>query len=1227
MSYTHLHLHTEYSLLDGANKVGELARTLKEYGYKSVAITDHGTMFGAIDFYKTMRKEGIKPIIGIETYIHDRSELGDKDTKTRWHLCLYAKDKEGYENLMYLSSMAYMHGFYYKPRINKDLLRLHSRGLVCSSACLQGEIAWHLNLSKNQKYGARGYVGAKEAALWYKDVFGDDFYLEIMRHGIGNQLDIEDDLLRLSKELDIKLIATNDTHYTFKDRADAHEIFMCIATGKKLQDKQRLRHDVCEFYLKTEEQMRELFLDMPEAIDNTQEIADKCNLELKLGEPTAPNFKFSREYSKEFNIPISNPDSEFDLTNDNEVFEELSKRGLEERLKYIDKDKHDEYRKRLQTEIDIIKKMKFSGYMLIVADFIKAAKDNGVPVGPGRGSAAGSLVAYSLKITDIDPLPYSLLFERFLNPERISMPDIDVDFCQFRRGEVIKYVVEKYGRSKVAQVVTFGKLLAKGVIRDVGRVLDVSLPDVDALTKLIPDELKITLEKAYEKEPKIAEFITSLNNNPKYAGMYSEKIGDMLWRYSLALEGLNRNAGTHAAGVVISNEDLWKKTPVFKLKAEEDDIATQYDKDLLEDVDLIKFDFLGLKTLTVIDNSIKQIKKNHGVDINWHSIDVNDKGVYETIQSGNTLGIFQIESAGMQDLNARLKPECFEDVVAVLALFRPGPLESGMVDDFIDIKHGRKEAFYAFAELKPILENTYGVIVYQEQVMQIVQAIGGFSLGGADLVRRAMGKKKPEEMAKLKGEYLAGAVKKGFDEKKADDLWELIVKFAGYGFNKSHSAAYAMIAFQTAYLKTYYPNEFMAALLTSEQGNVDKILKYKDELNRLGIKLLPPDINNSFSEFSVVKGQNAITFGLGAVKSANSSAVDYCIMEREKNGRYESFNEFLNRTLDGKVNRKTFEVFSLCGVFDCFGYSRKTLYDNLDYINTTAMNIRNSKEKSKESLFADENIYFVDITLENGDEFDNMIKLNYEKEILGAYASGHPLDEFSELVNKYNYTKSCDFDELEDGEGDINCIGKIQEFKTYLSKSGKRYAKLTIMDFYYFFDVIIFEKSLPLVEEILDGIKQEYRQKLLDDGKEVDEKLLEDDLSLINEVFLFKLRYKKNGKEKSFIFNELKNLKEVDVSEVKVAKTRKKHYMSDEKSFEKVVLDVDMDLLTLDKVRKIYSMLERLNKFDKGDMKIFLNIIEGESCAHYDTMMSVSADDVKRVREFVDSEIMNKSVG
>ncbi|MCR2067121.1 DNA polymerase III subunit alpha, partial [Campylobacter helveticus] len=716
--FTHLHLHTEYSMLDGANKLKELALTLKEQGATSVAMTDHGNMFGAIDFYQTMRAQGLKPIIGLEAYLHNMDDLGDKSSRQRFHLCLYAKNEVGYKNLMYLSSQSYIHGLYYYPRINKKLLEKHSEGLICSSACLQGEVNWHLNIhnERNVRFGAKGYEAAKEAALWYKRVFGEDFYFEIMRHGINDQRAIDDDIIRLSRELDIKIIATNDTHYTFKERADAHEVFMCIGMGKRFNDPDRMRHSVKEFYVKTAEQMSELFADIPEAISNTQDLANKCNLELKLGNPTPPNFKFTREYAKEFNIALPQEKVEFSFENDDLIFEYLCRKGLDERLKFIDEDKHEAYKERLETEIKIIKEMKFSGYMLIVHDFIKVAKDKNIPVGPGRGSAAGSLVAYSLKITDIDPIPYNLLFERFLNPERVSMPDIDVDFCQDRRGEVIDYVIDKYGSDKVAQVSTFNKLLAKGVIRDVARVLDISLQDVDEFIKLVPEELKITLDEAYEKEPKIKEFI---EKHPK---------GKELWEYAKALEGLNRNAGMHAAGLVISNESLWHKTPLFRQsKNDERHLITQYSKDHLEDVDLIKFDFLGLKTLTLIHNAIKLIKERYNKDIIWESIDVNDSKVYKTIQSGNTLGIFQIESDGMQSLNARLKPENFEDLVAVLALYRPGPMESGMLDDFIDRKHGLKKIVYPFDVLKEVLEPTYGVIVYQEQVMQIVQIIGGFS--------------------------------------------------------------------------------------------------------------------------------------------------------------------------------------------------------------------------------------------------------------------------------------------------------------------------------------------------------------------------------------------------------------------------------------------------------------------------------------------------------------------
>jgi DNA polymerase-3 subunit alpha len=861
--FTHLHLHTEYSLLDGANKIKPLAKKVKKMGMTSVAMTDHGNMFGAIDFYNAMRAEGIKPIIGMEAYIHNSEDIGDKTNRQRFHLCLYAKDEIGYKNLMFLSSQAYMHGFYYYPRINKQLLKDNAQGLVCTAACLQGEVNWHLNTNneRNVKNGAKGYDEAKKIALEYKEIFGEDFYLEIMRHGIGDQLFVDDQILRISKETGIKVVATNDTHYLEQKDADAHEAFMCIAMNKLYDDPKRLRHSVHEFYLKSPEQVAKLYADIPEALEATQEIADKCNLTIKLGNPTPPNFKFTRQKLTELNLEIPEPNEEYSLENDKILFIHECRVGLEDRLKIVPLERHQEYRDRLEVEIEIINNMKFPGYMLIVWDFVIVAKNMGIPVGPGRGSAAGSLVAFSLKITDIDPIPYGLLFERFLNPERVSMPDIDMDFCQSRRGEIIDYVVQQYGRANVAQIITFGKLLAKGVIRDVARVLDMPYAKADAMAKLIPDELGINLTSSYEKEPKIKELCDA---DPQAA---------RVWEYALALEGLNRNAGTHAAGVVISNEPLWKKTPLFKPSGL-DTLATQYNGKYVEDVDLIKFDFLGLKTLTVIEEANKLIEQRHGKRVNFITTDVNDKGVYDLIQTGNTMGLFQIESDGMQDLCKRLKPSNFEDIIAVLALYRPGPMESGMLDDFIDRKHGRAEINYFYDEfdapLRPILETTYGVIVYQEQVMQIVQSIGGFSLGGADLVRRAMGKKIKEEMDRLKGEFADGGVKKGYQKPHCEELFDLIVKFAGYGFNKSHSAAYALVTFYTSYLKCYYPSEFMAALLTLEKDNTDKVVKYVDEVKRLGLNLFPPDINKSDLVFSAKKidDKEVVMFGMGAIKGA-----------------------------------------------------------------------------------------------------------------------------------------------------------------------------------------------------------------------------------------------------------------------------------------------------------------------------------------------------------------------
>ena len=1061
--FTHLHLHTEYSLLDGANKIKPLAKKVKKMGMTSVAMTDHGNMFGAIDFYNAMRAEGIKPIIGMEAYIHNSEDIGDKTNRQRFHLCLYAKNDVGYKNLMFLSSQAYMHGFYYYPRINKQLLRDNAEGLVCSAACLQGEVNWHLNTQseRNVKNGAKGYEEAKKIALEYKEIFGDDFYLEIMRHGIGDQHFVDDQILRISKETGIKVVATNDTHYLEQKDADAHEAFMCIAMNKLYDDPKRLRHSVHEFYLKSPEQIAKLYADIPEALEATLEIADKCNLEIKLGNPTPPNFKFTRQKSEISNLVLPEPDVEYSLENDKVLFIHECRIGLEDRLKIVPPEHHQEYRDRLEVEIEIINNMKFPGYMLIVWDFVIVAKNMGIPVGPGRGSAAGSLVAFSLKITDIDPIPYGLLFERFLNPERVSMPDIDMDFCQSRRGEIIDYVVQQYGRANVAQIITFGKLLAKGVIRDVARVLDMPYAKADAMAKLIPDELGINLTSSYEKEPKIKELCDA---DPQAA---------RVWEYALALEGLNRNAGTHAAGVVISNEPLWKKTPLFKPSGL-DTLATQYNGKYVEDVDLIKFDFLGLKTLTVIEEANKLIEQRHGKRVDFITADVNDKGVYDLIQTGNTMGLFQIESDGMQDLCKRLKPSNFEDIIAVLALYRPGPMESGMLDDFIDRKHGRAEINYFYDEfdapLRPILETTYGVIVYQEQVMQIVQTIGGFSLGGADLVRRAMGKKIKEEMDRLKGEFADGGVKKGYQKPHCEELFDLIVKFAGYGFNKSHSAAYALVTFYTSYLKKYYPSEFMAALLTLEKDNTDKVVKYVDEVKRLGLDLFPPDINKSDLVFSAkkIEDKEVVMFGMGAIKGAGDVAINSILKARNEGGLFTDLPDFISRIDGSKVNKRVIESLTKAGAFDGFGYSRRALLDQIEKIVETVGKAATAKKMATGSLFGDsDELTKIDIELEHLPEFEAKEILELEKASLGFYVSGHPLDEYREQLDKINYTLSSQIDELEDGSQAL-FVGKIENIAERMSKKGNKFGIATIMDFHGTIELMLFEDRLKELKEDYD---------------------------------------------------------------------------------------------------------------------------------------------------------------
>ncbi|HEX5709998.1 MAG TPA: DNA polymerase III subunit alpha [Sulfuricurvum sp.] len=1053
--FTHLHLHTEYSLLDGANKISALAARVKELGMTSVAMSDHGNMFGAIDFYQQMRGAGLKPIIGMEAYIHNGEELGDKSIRQRFHVCLFAKNEIGYKNLMYLSSQAYINGFYYYPRINKQLLRENCEGIICTSACLQGEVNWHLNMlnERNVKNGAGGYEEAKKVALEYKEIFGDDFYMEIMRHGISDQLFIDEQVIQISQETQIKLVATNDTHYTFPGDAQYHEAFMCIGMNKLYDDPKRMRHSVHEFYIKSPEQMAQIFADIPEALYNTQEIVDKCQLELKLGDPTPPNFKFTSEYALQEGLVMEE---------DSEYFIHRCRVGLEERLKHVPTEKHEEYTARLEFEMGVINQMKFPGYMLIVWDFVREAKRMGIAVGPGRGSAAGSLVAYSLEITDIDPMKYDLLFERFLNPERVSMPDIDMDFMQARRGEVIDYVVNKYGREQVAQIITFGSLLAKGVIRDVARVLEMPLSQADMMAKLIPDELGITLngktkgdkteDGAFQKEPKIRELI---ENDASAA---------RVWEFAKKLEGLKRNAGMHAAGVVISNEPLWKKTPIYKPSGEENYI-TQYSLNFLEDIDLIKFDFLGLKTLDVIDSAIKLIRHRYAKEIDWHAIDENDPEVYRVIQSGETVGMFQIESTGMQDLNRRLKPSSFEDLIAVLALYRPGPMESGMLDDFIERKHGRQAITYTFPAMEPILKPTYGVIVYQEQVMQIVQTIGGFSLGYSDIIRRAMGKKK--DLSAYNDEFSQGAAKQSLDYKKASELFDLIEKFAGYGFNKSHSAAYAMVTFQTAWLKTYYPQEFMAALLTSEKDNTDKVVKYIDEAKRMKIFLGAPDINHSLLEFSAINkdGQDQILFGLGAIKGVGEAAVESILDARSKS-EFKDIQDFINRIEPQKVNKRVIECIIKAGGFDGFGYSRRALIEQVETMVEAAKKSSSLQKDAQFSLFGDDaEVMSVELNLKHFEEYDLKSLLDFEKDTLGFYVSGHPLDNFREQIDAISYTLSSEVENIADGSSAI-FIGKVEEITKKMSKKGSQFGLVSLMDFHGNIEMMLFSDKLEQLEKM-----------------------------------------------------------------------------------------------------------------------------------------------------------------
>ena len=1039
---TPLHIHSDYSLLHSSIKIKDLVKKAKDFGYNSLAITELNNMFSAIEFYETCRKEEIKPIIGIDALIDNG-----------FRLILLAKNYQGYLNLMKLISLGYLyHMNRHQAHISYKELLENQEGIITIVPMLESEVGFHLNIleEENVLKGASQEQAKRVLEKLKNDL--NEIYLEIRRDGEIERV-LNSDFINLSKEVGVDLVASsnifflNKSDYIFKDALE------CIEENRIFDDVHTYPQPK-EQFLRSPEEFEEIFKDIPEAVKKTDEIANSINLEIPLGNPTPPTFKFTKEYAKAEGL---------DIENDVEYFEYKCWEGLKKRLQNVPEEQHEEYKKRLQYEIEIIKNMKFPGYMLIVWDFINYAKDpsrhlrgNGkkIPVGPGRGSAAGSLVAFALEITNIDPIKYGLLFERFLNPERVSMPDIDIDFCQERREEVIEYVQTKYGKENVAQVVTFGSLLAKGVLRDVARIFGIEYSDADKFVKLIPDKLGITLKESKELEPKIEEIIEA---SPFYKRLYS---------FGESLEGIKRNTGKHAAGVVISDEKLWVKSPLYRQDEHDDFHTTQYSLNYLEPVDLIKFDFLGLKTLTVIDTAIDNIKTNKNEVLNIDEIPFDDKNIFDLISSGHTLGLFQIESDGMQDLAKRLKPSTFEDIIAMLALYRPGPMDAGMLDDYIERKHGRKPISYFYDEfeevLKPILEPTYGVIVYQEQVMQIVQAIGGFSLGEADIVRRAMGKKKADLMAKYADEFATRAKAKGFSYENAKALFELIEKFAGYGFNKSHSAAYAFITYQTAYLKKYFPAEFMAALLSYEADNTDKIAKYVEEAKVLNVEVMPPDVQKSNYKFTPI--ENKILFGLSAIKGVGSKAIESIIQNRP----FKNLQDFILKVDTSKVNKKVLEQLIKSGAMDTFGISRKAMLEQIDTLLDYKKRFEERKNALANSLFNSEEEKPEELQIYNTTEMDTKTLLENEYSTLGFYVSAHPLDPYKDKIENLDYNLSSELEDILNQQALF--VGKIENKKVRISKKGNKFAILTLMDFHGKVDVMVFERDLNRLEEITDEV-------------------------------------------------------------------------------------------------------------------------------------------------------------
>jgi len=1005
--YVPLHLHTEYSLLDGATRISELIAHAKANNMPACAITDHGVMYGAVEFYKKAKEEGIKPLIGCELYITDSDINEKKDRKIpNHHIVLIAKDKEGYKNLVKLVSIAHVEGFYYKPRINHEILVKHSKGLICLSACLSGEVSSCI-LKDNSKQ-------ALEKAKYYKELFGQDYYIELQDHGMDEQKRINPELIKIAKELEIELVVTNDSHYTKKEDSITHDILLCLQTGKSKNDPSRMRFPNSEFYIKNYEQLKEAFSGIDEeifekAVENTVKIADKCNLIIEMGKSIIPDYP----------VPPSHTVGSF--------LNRVAKAGLEERFP----DASPEIIERFRYELKTIEDMGFSAYFLIVWDFIKHARESGIPVGPGRGSAAGSLVAYSLGITNIDPIEHDLLFERFLNPERISMPDVDIDFCIDKRDKVIEYVGEKYGNDKVCQIITFGTLAARAALKGVGRVLEMPYAEADRLAKMIPETVKVKiddaladgmeLKKAYDKEPHVRELVD----------------------YARAIEGIKFNIGTHAAGIIISRDPLSDIVPVQKSK--EGSIITGYAMGDLEMLGLLKMDFLGLRNLTIIDKSLKLIKERKNKDINIDKIPLDDKKVYKMLSGGETDGVFQLESSGMKALVKDLKPTTFEDLGALVALFRPGPLNSGMVGDFVQRKHGKAKVEYKHPSLKPILEDTYGTIVYQEQIMQIAQVLAGYTLGQADILRRAMGKKKHEEMEKQKAIFLSGATKNGVSAELAGELFNTMAEFAAYCFNRSHSAAYAMLAYQTAYLKVHFPVEYMSALLSSVSGNQDKIQLYIAECQRIGIEVLAPDINKSGSDFT--PDSDNIRFGLASVKNLGTAIVEAVMKAREEKP-FSSFYDYCTRVDMKCLNKRTLESLAKAGAFSGIEKSRKQVFENIESAVGSASRENISKASGQISLFAmgdNQSSYPTFVMSGTEEDFSDSEIQSFEKELLGFYVTSHPL---SSIRDKLPFLTTHSISELADlPEGSfVTICGLISSVKLITTKQNKLLKAGTIED-------------------------------------------------------------------------------------------------------------------------------------------------------------------------------------